>query len=130
PAVTVRDARRLPRSIRFDVEPGGAFRVAARAVVALDGRAAVCTAPCTVDVHPGDHVVRVEADGFAPEIRRARAAAPSTELAVHLGPAPPDVAAAQWTSRYADSPAIDSAGSGGVLPGAARSRRPARGGSR
>ena len=115
-------APRVPLQVRFDVEPGAAFRVAARAVVALDGRAAVCSAPCTVDVHPGDHVVRVEADGFAPEIRRVRAAAPTAELAVHLNPAAPEVAAAQWTSRYADSPSVDSAVSVGLLAVATRSR--------
>lgn len=115
-------APRVPLAVRFDVEPGATFRVAARAVVALDGRAAVCTAPCTVDVHPGDHVVRVEADGFGPEIHRVRAAAPSAELVAHLNPAPPEVAAAQWTSRYADSPSVDSAVSVGLLAVATRSR--------
>jgi PEGA domain len=118
----VADAPRVPLAVRFDAEPGATFRVAARAVVALDGRAAVCTAPCTVDVHPGDHVVRVDADGFAPEIHRVRAAAPSAELAVHLNPAAPEVAAAQWTSRYADSPSVDSAVSVGLLAVATRSR--------
>jgi len=117
------DRPRVPIAITAEADPGASFRFAPRAVVSIDGRTTVCTAPCTLDVLPGDHVIRVEADGFTPEIRRVRAQVPGSEIAVRLGPAPPEVAAVQWTARYAGGPSVDSAASVGLLAVATRSRR-------
>jgi len=92
----------------------------ARARVAVDGRAEVCIAPCTVDVRHGDHLVRVEADGHAPDARLIRV--PSATASFTLVPAPPELAARQWATRYGRGPAIDSAPSVGLLATATRSR--------
>jgi hypothetical protein len=67
-------------------------------------------------------VVRVDADGFAPETRRVRADGGVTQVDVRLQPAGAELAAQQWTARYADSGAVDSAVSLGLLSVATRSR--------
>lgn len=78
--------------------------------IAIDGRAAGCAAPCTVDLPPGDHVVAVEADGFAPAYKVVRT--PDTrELRVAQAPAAPELAAQQWRARVGRGlPATDPVG--------------------
>lgn len=94
----------------------------ARGVVSIDGRSALCVAPCTVDVHPGDHAVRVEADGFAPEARLVRVEAPGAAADFSLTAADPALAAEQWTAHHAVSSELDSAASVGLLATALRAR--------
>jgi hypothetical protein len=96
---------------------------AAHAVVSVDGRPGLCVAPCSVDVHPGDHAVRVEADGFTPEARLARVEEAGGAAAFTLAAADPALAAEQWTARHAASPAIDTSASVGLLAAALRARR-------
>jgi hypothetical protein len=97
-----------------------AAQAGARARVAVDGRADACVAPCTIDLLPGDHVLRMDADGFAPDVKVARV--PGPDVAFTLAPAPPQLAAHQWSLRYARGPALDSAPSVGLLATATRSR--------
>jgi hypothetical protein len=109
-------------------EPRAALAVratpaAAHAVVSLDGRAAVCAAPCTLDVRAGDHVVRVDADGFVAETRLVRVDPTGAGAEVALTPAGPDLAARQWTARYAGSAAVDAPASVTLLALAVRARR-------
>ena len=64
----------------------------------VDGRPGGCAVPCTVDLTPGDHVIAVDADGFAPEWRVVRT--PGTrEVAIAQQPAPRELAAKQWRDR-------------------------------
>jgi hypothetical protein len=93
-------APRVPLRVRADLEG---------AAVALDGRAAACVAPCTLDVRPGDHVVQLTADGVLPVVRSVRAEGAASEVVLATTAAPPATAAAQWTARYGTSPALDSA---------------------
>jgi hypothetical protein len=66
--------------------------------VLVDGRPAGCIVPCTTDAVPGDHVVSVIGDGFAPAWRVERVpAAGAVKLAA--APASPELAAAQWRAR-------------------------------
>jgi hypothetical protein len=116
------DRPRVKLSVTAEAEANGAFRVAPRPVVLIDGRHGVCTAPCSVEVHAGDHVVRVEADGFAPEVRRVRAESGGAQVAVRLGAAGVELAAAQWTGHHAGSANVDSAASVALLSVATRSR--------
>src|SRR5262245_8375839 len=108
-------ADKTPRSPLAIEAPG-----IVRARVAVDGRPEVCIAPCTVDLRAGDHLVRVEADGRAPDSRLVRVPGPTASFT--LVPAPPELAARQWASRYGRGPAIDSAPSVGLLATATRSR--------
>lgn len=76
------------------------------AEVSVDGRRRGCVTPCTVDVRPGDHVVRVEADGHAPAHRvvRVEPSGPRSELRLSLPPASPALAGTQWRRRAALAP--------------------------
>jgi hypothetical protein len=66
--------------------------------LSIDGRAAGCALPCTVDVLAGDHVIAVDTDGFAPAARTVRT--PDTaQLAIAQQPASPELAAQQWRAR-------------------------------
>lgn len=104
-----------PRAaLKISLAAGGRGRVA------VDGRPDACVAPCTVDLLPGDHVLRMEADGFAPDVKVARV--PGPDAAFTLAPAPPELAAHQWSTRYGRGPALDSAPSLGLLATATRSR--------
>jgi hypothetical protein len=60
-----------------------------------------------VDLPPGDHLVRLEADGIEPAVRTVRAEGTHVEAPIATTPAPAPLAARQWTARYASSPAID-----------------------
>ena len=107
-----------------------------QAVVSIDGRPRLCVAPCAVDLHAGDHAVRVEADGFEPEARVVRLEEPGGAVTFSLGRADPALAAEQWTARHA-SGAVDGAASVSLLATALRARtlavvagEPAPGGKR
>ena len=82
--------------LRITADLGGAR-------VEVDGGARVCVTPCTVDLFPGDHVVAVS--DFRTE------------------PAPPELAAEQWTERFAGGTALDSAESLRLLARAVRAPR-------
>ncbi|MCA9712574.1 MAG: PEGA domain-containing protein, partial [Myxococcales bacterium] len=93
------------------------------ATVAIDGRPATCTTPCDLDLPPGEHVARVHAAGSRPVVQRIRLPAAGEQVALSLAAAAPIEVARQWASRYADSPAIDSADSVRLLARAVRARR-------
>jgi len=82
----------------------------AGARLAVDGRAAGCALPCTVDLPAGDHVLAVEADGFEPAARLVRV--PDTRtVALAQAPASPELAARQWRARLGRGlPAADPVG--------------------
>lgn len=113
---------RAPLAIRAHADVGKGLRFAPRIAVGVDGRAAVCAIPCTLDLRPGDHAVRVAADGFVAETRPVRVAATGGEVGFELVPAGPELAAQQWMARYAGGPAIDSPASLGLLTIATRAR--------
>ncbi len=110
------DAARVSLVIDADSSTG------AHTVVALDGRENQCATPCTLDVPPGDHVVRVEADGFAPDWRLVRATVGGVKVGFNLSAAPSELAARQWTAHYAQSASIDSPPSLAVRAAATHSR--------
>jgi hypothetical protein len=92
-----------------------------QAAVSIDGRPRLCATPCAVDLHAGDHAVRVEADGYAPQARLARLEEPGGAVAFVLAAADPALAAEQWTARHAGG-AVDSATSMALLATALRAR--------
>jgi hypothetical protein len=96
---------------------------APRASVSVDGRSDLCVSPCAVDVPPGDHVIRVSADGRQSAERSVRVEAGGAEARFELDEAPPGLAAVQWTQRYATSTEVDSAASVDLLAHATRARR-------
>ena len=90
--------------------------------VALDGRGAGCTVPCTLDVADGDHVIAVETDGFLPAARLVRAPQPKP-VRLDQPPAPAVVAGRQWRARVGRGlPPTDEIGAGLIakLSGARR----------
>ncbi|MFH0903421.1 MAG: PEGA domain-containing protein, partial [Pseudomonadota bacterium] len=93
------------------------------AMVAVDGIPAVCAVPCTVDLMPGDHVVRLEGDGIVAESRLVRVESGGTDVKLVTTPAPPALAADQWKRRYSGTPVVDSAASIRLLARAVRGRR-------
>jgi PEGA domain len=105
--------------------PRASLRVeaSAGASVSVDGRAPACVTPCTVDLPPGDHVVRVEAPGFVPTGRRVRLEPSGGTARFTLLDAPPELAARQWSIRYARGESLDSAASVTLLARAVRARR-------
>ena len=90
--------------------------------VSFDGRRAICTTPCPIVARPGPHSVRVEGDGRSPQDRELAVEAAPVELRFDPPPAPPDLAARQWVSRWASSPAVDGAPSLHLLADATRAR--------
>jgi len=110
----VADERKLPVDVTADV--GGAS-------VSVDGRPAACTAPCTLDLVAGNHVVGVEADGIVPAVRSVRVEAARLPVRFETSAAPPELAAEQWKLRYAGSPAVESTPSVRLLARAIRARR-------
>jgi len=105
-------AGRARVSLEVTAEPEGA-------VVHVDGHRR-CVTPCTVDVPPGDHVVRASAPGTEPASRLVRTEAPTATVTFALEPAEPALAAAQWTERFAGSSEVDSAASLRLLQSALR----------
>ncbi|MCY0997895.1 PEGA domain-containing protein [Myxococcus sp. MISCRS1] len=92
--------------------------------ISLDGRLGVCTAPCSLEVLEGRHVLRVDAEGrhFAVQVVSARG--PELPVAFTTVPASPELAAGQWSTHYGDSSAnLDSAGSLSLLSTALRAPR-------
>lgn len=80
------------------------------AQLSIDGRAGDCALPCTVDVAPGDHVLAVVADGYAPASRLVRS--PDVDhVTVAEEPANSELAARQWRTRLGRGlPATDAVG--------------------
>ncbi len=106
-----------PRAtLHLDSEPS-------RATVAIDGRPAACTTPCDLDLPVGDHVVRLNATGSQPVAQRLKLPPAGESLSLSLPAAAPAEVARQWTTRYAEAPAIDSADSVRLLSRAVRARR-------
>ncbi len=110
-------------------DAGSASRVPLRidapvpAAVSLDGRRDVCSTPCTLEVTEGVHVVRIDSDGYEPDVRLVRLERPEATLTFRATPAPPALAAAQWAARYARSSEVDSAASMRLLSTALRAPR-------
>ena len=80
------------------------------AQLSIDGRAGDCALPCTVDVAPGDHVLAVVADGYAPASRLVRT--PDVDrVTLAEEPANTELAARQWRTRVGRGlPATDAVG--------------------
>jgi hypothetical protein len=92
--------------------------------VSLDGRSALCTAPCALEARQGQHVIRIDAEGRQPAVQVITARGPELEVAFTTLPATPELAASQWTAHYASSSAaLDSAGSVRLLSSALRAPR-------
>ncbi|HWO24651.1 MAG TPA: PEGA domain-containing protein [Kofleriaceae bacterium] len=75
-----------------------AVRGEAGARLAVDGRPAGCTLPCTIDLPAGDHVLAAEADGFAPAAQLVRVP-DAGAAALTQAPASPELAGRQWRAR-------------------------------
>jgi hypothetical protein len=93
-----------------------------RASVSLDGRAGACVTPCSLEVAPGEHFVALDADGYLPMTRKVKVLA-ATQVSLEATPAPPEVAAAQWSARYGGSPWLYSEPSTHLLAQAIAARR-------
>ena len=91
--------------------------------VSIDGRSPSCVTPCAVDLPAGDHIVRVEAPGWTPASRRVRLEGARGHAGFTLEPATPELAARQWSTRYARGESLDSAASVTLLARAVRARR-------
>jgi len=90
--------------------------------VSVDGRAAMCVAPCTVELAPGEHVIALEADGFEPAWRVVRIP-DSTDVAIAQQPASPARASSQWRARLGRGmPATDTVGAALIALAAAQPR--------
>ena len=109
----VERGERVEARITADVE---------RVEVAVDGRTLDCVTPCTVELFPGDHVVKVAADGVVPGLRTVRIDRTRAEVAMVTTPAPPELAARQWSARYAAAPTLDTVPSMRLLARAVRGR--------
>ena len=76
----------------------------------VDGKAAGCVLPCTVDLPPGDHFIAVDTDGVLPATRWVRVP-DSARVTVAQQPATASVALAQWHARIGRGlPAADAVG--------------------
>jgi hypothetical protein len=93
-----------------------------RAGVSLDGRRGACVTPCTLEVLPGEHLVALDAEGYLP-LARLVAVHERTQVKLEATPAPPEVAAAQWSTRYGSSPLVYSEPSTQLLARAIAARR-------
>lgn len=119
-AILAEAAAASSRAARVRVEVSA---TASGAVVAVDGRAGSCVTPCALDLPPGEHIVRVESDGYTPAERRFRAAPPVTRVSLEPPPAPPEITAGQWVRRYAARGETESAPSVRLLSTALRTER-------
>lgn len=88
----------IPVEVRANVEGS----------VAIDGRPAVCTTPCQMELFEGTHVLEVSADGYTPEVRTLSVHPGRMAAEVTLESASPELAAAQWTSCAARDVVVDS----------------------
>jgi hypothetical protein len=93
-----------------------------RAGVALDGRSGACVTPCALEVLPGEHLIALDAEGYLPAARLVTVNEP-TQVKLDATPAPPEVAAAQWSARYGGSPWLYSEPSTRLLARAVAARR-------
>ena len=93
-----------------------------RASVALDGRSGACVTPCALEVLPGAHLIALDAEGYLPVARLVTVHGP-TQVKLDATPAPPEVAAAQWSARYGGSPLLYSEPSTRLLAHAIAARR-------
>lgn len=92
--------------------------------ISLDGRFGVCTAPCSLEVLEGRHVVRVDAEGRQLAVQVISAKGPELAVPFTTRPASPELAASQWAAHYGASSAdLDSAGSLRLLSTALRAPR-------
>ena len=99
-----------------------AISAGAPLTVSIDGRATRCVTPCSVSVRPGAHYLHSEADGIVSEDRSVAVHESRAEVRFSAPVAPPDIAAQQWTLRYAASPSSDSLSSVRLLSQATRAR--------
>jgi hypothetical protein len=93
-----------------------------RASVALDGRSGACTTPCALELLPGEHLLALDAEGYLPVERLLTVSGPM-QVKLDATPAPPEVAAAQWSARYGGSPWLYSEPSTRLLARAIAARR-------
>jgi PEGA domain len=112
----IKESASLPRwRLEVDAPP-------LRAGVSLDGRAGACVTPCSLEVLPGEHVITLDAEGYLPVTRRISVKEPA-QVKLEATPAPPEVAAAQWSARYGASPWLYSEPSTRLLAQAIAARR-------
>jgi hypothetical protein len=90
--------------------------------VSVDGKPTPCVTPCTLTTRRGRHYLHAEADGVMTEDRVVATLDPKIETTFVAAAAPPDVAAQQWSFRYAASPLADSSASVRLLAQATRAR--------
>jgi hypothetical protein len=93
-----------------------------RATVSLDGRPGACVTPCSLEVLPGEHLIALDAEGYLPVTRRV-AVKERTEVKLDATPAPPEVAAEQWSAHYGGSRWLYSEPSTRLLARAIAARR-------
>jgi hypothetical protein len=93
-----------------------------RAGVSLDGRPGACVTPCTLEVLPGEHLVALDAEGYLP-VTRLVSVKERAQVKLEATPAPPEVAAAQWSAHYGGSPWLYSEPSTRLLARAIAARR-------
>lgn len=92
-------------------------------VLKLNGRATGCSTPCSLEVVPGDHVLRGSADGYVPQVVLARAAGEAAPVQLRPERAPPSLAAEQWSRRFGVRGDHDSAASMRLLAVALRAQQ-------
>ncbi|HEY2747241.1 MAG TPA: PEGA domain-containing protein [Polyangia bacterium] len=93
-----------------------------RAGISLDGRSGSCVTPCVLEVLPGEHLIALDAEGYLP-VTRLVTVKERTQVKLDATPAPPEVAAAQWSARYGGSPWLYSEPSTRLLARAIAARR-------
>ncbi len=93
-----------------------------RAGVSLDGRPGACVTPCSLEVLPGEHLIALDAEGYLP-VARMVAMKERTQVKLEVTPAPPEVAAEQWSARYGGSALLYSEPSTRLLAQAIAARR-------
>ena len=93
-----------------------------RASVSLDGRSGACVTPCALEVLPGDHLVALDAEGYLP-VARVVAVKERMQVKLEVTPAPPEVAAEQWSARYGGTPWLYSEPSTRLLARSIAARR-------
>lgn len=93
-----------------------------RAGISLDGRSGSCVTPCALEVLPGEHLIALDAEGYLPVARLVTVKEP-TQVKLDATPAPPEVAAAQWSARYGGSSWLYSEPSTRLLARAIAARR-------
>ncbi len=93
------------------------------AELTLDGRSNACSTPCTLEAPEGQHMLRVEADGTEPVVKKVRFGPEERALHVPVAPASPALAGAQWSARYGRGAEVDSAASLKLLATALRAPR-------